>query len=186
MKESQKFLALQILKLIGVGALFTAATVLSPTFLYQVLKQYLQYKFKKPYNREQIRKAVDYLKRKKFIAYPANAKNSYFYLTKAGRRRLLQLKIQELSIEKVAWDKRWRLVTFDIPETDTRQRFQFRRKLKELGFFHFQRSVFILPYPCEKQINLISEHLNIQPYVHVLTTERFTADKDLVKHFMLK
>ena len=186
MKKTQKDIGLQILKLIGMGAVFTAVSILSPIFLYEILKQSIKTRLHKPYNRQQIQNSVNYLKRKKFIAYPAKSRKQFFILTNKGRRHLLGLKIAELQIKKTAWDKKWRLVIFDIPEEATPDRFRFRRILKNLGFLHLQRSVFILPYPCEKQINLICQYLKIDNYVHILTTDRFVSDRGLVNHFRLK
>ncbi|OGE88007.1 MAG: CRISPR-associated endonuclease Cas2 [Candidatus Doudnabacteria bacterium RIFCSPLOWO2_02_FULL_49_13] len=186
MKESQKYLTVQVLKLLGMGVTLTAVSLLSPTFVYGALKRYVKYRLNQPYKREQIRKAVNYLKQKRFIAYQTKSAKKLIILTKAGQRRLLELKILELKIKKISWDQQWRLVTFDIPENDKAARFRFCRMLKDLGFFHFQRSVFILPYACDKQISLITEYLKIDAYVHILTTKRFRSDHQLIKHFRLK
>lgn len=44
------------------------------------------------------------------------------------------------------WDKKWRIVIFDIEEKQRRQRDILRGKLKELGFGMIQKSVWISPY----------------------------------------
>lgn len=182
--KSNEKLSIYILKILGYGALFTAASILSPTFLYTVLKKYLKYrKYKfKPYRQDQIQNSIKYLKRKKFIAFENNGN---LVLTKQGNKRLSKINFEELKIEKRSWDGKWRLLTFDIPEAKMAARHTFRRKLKELGFFHFQRSVFIIPYPCEDEIAFITEFLNIRPYVHLIITNRFPNDKSLLKIFQL-
>ena len=93
--------------------------------------------------------------------------------------------MDEITIKPVHWDGQWRFLTFDIPEKNKGARHVFRAKLKELGFFHFQRSVFLLPYPCEKEIDVITRSLEIEPCVHLITAKRFPGDKVLIKKFRL-
>src|SRR3990167_2211250 len=66
-------------------------------------------------------------------------------------------------IEK--WDKKWRVVIFDIPEKSRMARDALRRKLKELEFRELQKSVFVHPYECKKEIDFIIEFFNLRHYV---------------------
>lgn len=179
MRSKNQEIALKILKITGKRVLLVAVSMLAPQFPYLVLRAYLRKAFREDYKTEQLRNSVKYLKRKKFIAY----KNRQFILTRLGKRFLRRQGLKELKIEKVIWDKKWRVLTFDIPEHKISARHRFRKKLKDLGFFHFQRSVFIIPYPCEKEIDQLAGELEISEYVHLLTAERFRNDKQLVKKF---
>ncbi len=178
-------LSITILKMIGLGIAFTAASILSPTFLLNAIKAYLKYKYDETkyydyINKRRIQASLRYLKRKHFIAYPGKGR---FSITKKGASRLNRINIDELKIKKVPWDGKWRLLTFDIPEEKEQKRDYFRKRLKEMGFYHFQRSVFILPYPCKKEIDTICEVLDIESNVHLITGERFEGDDELVKLF---
>ena len=44
------------------------------------------------------------------------------------------------------WDGIWRMVIFDIPETEKMKREELRGKLKDLGFACWQKSVYISPF----------------------------------------
>ena len=55
------------------------------------------------------------------------------------------------------WDGTWRIVAFDIPETDSKIRAQLRRKLHELRFGWLQNSVWISPDPTDDFRALLSE-----------------------------
>ncbi len=140
-------------------------------------------KFTEQYNHKQIQRGLQYLKQKKFVAFPARSPKARILLTKLGLRRLNQIKFQKNRIKRSAWDGQWRLLTFDIPEKQSGIRQTFRRKLKELGFFHFQRSVFVFPFECEREINLITDYLHIAACVHLLVANRFRGDKQLLKKF---
>lgn len=178
--KNQK-LALKILNIAGKSVLFAVVSVLAPTFPYFVLRSYLKKVFNESYSDKQLKNSVNYLKRKKFIAY----KNKKFALTKFGINHLQRKAIDDLEIKKVLWDGKWRILVFDIPQKQTAERHIFRRKLKELGFFHFQLSVFIIPYPCESEIDSLTQELNISEHVHLFVSDRFRNDKSIKKKFGL-
>ncbi|TSA45014.1 hypothetical protein D4R52_03265 [bacterium] len=181
-------LAITILKLVGLGLVVTAPTTFfSPILIYGLIRDHLGHKInrrdaERAYSKRQIQRSLYYLKRKEFIAFPAK-ESGKFSLTRLGRKRLSAVSFQSLEIKSHPWDGRWRLLTFDIPKKEESASHIFRRKLKELGFFHFQRSVFLFPYKCEKEINQITEYLNIASCVHLITADRFPSDKLLVKKF---
>ncbi len=183
MYKQEQRLSLHVLKLIGLGVGFTLAALLSPNFLYVVVKRYLRYNLSTKYNRKQVDQSLRYLRRKKFIAFEKSS--GKLKLTRLGRRHLDKFSLTDIRIAPHKWDNKWRLVTFDIPEEYKPARHVIREKLKSLGFFHFQRSVFILPFACEKEIQTLSDHLGVEKYVHVLETYRFAGDKVLLKKFNL-
>lgn len=183
-------LAISILKIVGLGVAFTAASILSPTFLLSAIKGYLKYKYREAeyyeyVNKKRIQNSLRYLKRRNFIAFPAKSKKGQFVITKSGMNRLSQIELKQISIKRVAWDGKWRIVTFDVPEEKSGRRHLLRRKLKELGFYHFQRSVFLLPYPCDREIDRIKEILEIENNVHLLTADSFYGDDELIRRFNL-
>lgn len=185
MNQKQKEISLRILKIAGITTLVLAASILAPQLPYFLIKAALKKKFKTNYNHKQIRNSVNYLRRKKFVAYQREENKWKLILTKLGKKKLNEEKIAQIKIPSQSWDGQWRLLSFDIPEDNKPAREAFRRKLKELGFFHFQRSVFILPYECEKEINQITDYLNISSNVHLITAKRFKSDHGLIKRFNL-
>jgi hypothetical protein len=181
MNNNHKQIAVKVLKIFGYGVLFAAASFLNPKFPYLVLKGYLKSKYNEKYSIEELRNTINYLKRKKFIAYT----NGKFTITRVGRKHLEIALAKEFKIKKIKWDEKWRFVTFDIPEDLKHARLAFSYKLKELGFYNFQRSLFVLPFPCEKEIKMLTDLLGITPHVHLLTCSRFKGDERLHKHFVL-
>lgn len=179
LRESR--LGLKILKVVGLGVFLLAVSVIAPQFPYIALRAALKKKFGRDYRRSKLINAVSYLKRKKFIAY-ANGKYS---ITPIGRERLAEAEITELRIEKQKWDGKWRFVSFDVPEPQRPARLAFGRKLKQVGFYNFQRSLFVIPYPCEKEVQALSRLLKIEPHVHIFRAERFSNDRKLRKIFSL-
>lgn len=176
-------LSYKILKIIGFGVLVTAGSILAPTLPYALLRAFVKKKLGSKYTDKQINSSVKYLKRKKLIAF--KSRQNKIIISKPGKRHLAKLNIDKITIPQQSWDGRWRLLTFDIPEPKRKARRVFREKLKNLDFFHFQRSVFVFPYRCKDEINNIAETLNIQDHIHILVCDRFTGDRQLVKKFKL-
>lgn len=180
-KKREAGLSLKILRVVGLGTVLVAASIIAPRFPYAILSAALKKKFGRGYAFRKLSNSVNYLKRNHFIAYS----NGRYAITPIGRKRLAETEMKELKIEKQAWDSKWRLISFDIPELQKPARTLFRRKLKQMGFYNFQRSLFVLPYPCEKEICLLTDWLKITPHVHIFVAERFRNDKKLRKAFNL-
>lgn len=77
-------------------------------------------------------------------------------LTDEGKKMAGWLQIDALKIKpSKKWDKKWRIVIFDIAQLKKFYREAFRGKLKELGFYPLQKSVWIHPYNCYDEIELL-------------------------------
>jgi len=180
-------LSLTILKIVGLGAAITAASIISPPFLYILVKGCLKHKLKRKYTKHDIQKSLNYLKRKKYIAYEKNgSKIGNLILTRVGRRHLARINLEDIKLTKTSWDNKWRFLLFDITEGSRAKRDVLRKKLKSLGFYHFQRSVFVTPYPCEKEINSIKLLLGLKSSIYLITAGRFPGDAGLVKRLVQK
>jgi len=107
-------------------------------------------------------------------------------LTGNGKKKVLQYNLDSMKIKKPKqWDGLWRLVIFDIPEEERRGRNALAVKLKELGFYPLQKSVFIYPYECQNEIDFIVEFFNLRPYVRLFTVKKTDIELDLRSKFNL-
>lgn len=177
-------LAITLLKIAAErSAVFASAQFLLDAISDQITSNVGKKNFPNRLTAHHIQKSLHYLKRKNFIAFPGKGR---FTITAKGKARLSKIKLDKIKVVKPGkWDGKWRLLTFDIPEEKTRLRDYFRKRLKEIGFYHFQRSVFVIPYPCKEEIDMMCDDLGIMPNVHLITAERFEGDEDLVKKYNL-
>jgi len=107
-------------------------------------------------------------------------------LTERGKRKIREIQFMDLQITKPKkWDGVWRIVIFDIPNTKHKGRNALRDKLKELGFYQLQKSIWVLPYPCEPEIEFIVELFELYPYVNLVEARRIKDDTKLRKYFHL-
>jgi DNA-binding transcriptional regulator PaaX len=83
------------------------------------------------------------------------------------------------------WDKRWRVVSFDVPISYSKQRMAFTQKLRGFNFVLLQKSVWIHPAPCFDQIEQLASHYNIMRYCTLLEVSRLDepTTRKLLRHY---
>lgn len=117
-------------------------------------------------NKENLRKEIRNLYRSRLIEGKENPDGSFTYvLTDKGKIKDLTYHFQEMSIKKEIWDHKWRVVIFDIPEKLKSSRNALREKLKELGFYELQKSVFVFPWECKDEADFLVEFFQLRKYV---------------------
>ncbi|OGN07862.1 MAG: CRISPR-associated endonuclease Cas2 [Candidatus Yanofskybacteria bacterium RIFCSPHIGHO2_01_FULL_45_42] len=94
-------------------------------------------------------------------------KNCYAFTPK-GRAWLKKPLLQHKKSIYRSWDKKWRIILFDVPQEFHNKRVAFQRNLKKLGFYMLQKSVFAYPYPCQDEISELINRLEIGDYVSML------------------
>jgi len=87
--------------------------------------------------------------------------------------------------QKKKWDKKWRVLIFDIPEQKKTIREKIRLTLISIGFMRLQDSVWIYPYDCEDLITLLKADLKIGKDVLYMIVEALEYDKSVRVFFGL-
>lgn len=93
----------------------------------------------------------------------------YIRLTARGKNKLVQ-QIPLLRFQKKKWDRKWRIIFFDIEEKNRNLRDLFREKLRELGFGRLQKSVYISPFPIEEEMREFIEAIGLKEKVYLLVS----------------
>lgn len=110
----------------------------------------------------------------------------FVQLTEKGKEKLLKYQLKELVIKKPKkWDKKWRIVIFDIKEKRKYLRERIRRELINLGFIKLQNSVWVYPYDCEEIVIMLKSFSKVGKDVLYLEVNRVENDKWLKKEFGL-
>jgi len=177
--------------------LIGGALILSPSMGSKVVLAMIKYYLRKwweeggPYippekDPNQVRESLYRLKRCEYVIWKYDHKENVvkLELTKKGKKMFEKQNLFDLKITPPKeWDGRWRFVLFDIPEKSKSFRESFRERLKNLEFLQFQKSVWLYPYECEKEIRFISEYLGITPFV-ICFTAAVDNDGILRKYFL--
>lgn len=174
--------ALCVLALASAPVLVLGAAVMG-----NALQCFKMFKGSSKYSKKQIRSAINSVKRQKLIEYIADKNGKTIVkITKKGEARLRAFDIELMKINTPKkWDGKWRLVMFDIPMRFTKGREALRYHLKELGFFQFQKSAWVYPYPCEDEIIFIADFFGIGKHVEVLTVENILREEKIKRYYNL-
>lgn len=112
-------------------------------------------------------RGIDNLRQRKIL----QGRNSRFHLTPKGKEWLVKSKINYFKLKNKKWDNKWRVIIFDIPKDLHRERVRFSSKLKNLGFYSLQKSVFVMPYSCEEELSQIAQDFRVSEFVDVIIAE---------------
>lgn len=141
----------------------------------------------KEINKNTLTNAFQGLYRSKLIKRTRNADGSYtFILTEKGKKKVLTYRFNSMKIQQKKWDKKWRFVCFDIPEKLKSSRNILRAKLRDLGFRELQKSIFIVPFESENEINFVIEYLELRPYVRYGILQSIDNELHFKKRFRLQ
>ncbi|KKQ02251.1 MAG: Repressor in the phenylacetic acid catabolism [Parcubacteria group bacterium GW2011_GWB1_36_5] len=136
------------------------------------------------YNDRKVAQAFSGLRRYKFVRHIKEKESKNYVLTPKGEARLRDIVIDEIEIKSHKnWDGKWHLVMYDLPIRFKKARNAFRWKLKDLGFFQFQKSVWIYPYPCEGEVLFVADFYGVRKYIEILEVDKILDDRKLKAYF---
>lgn len=129
--------------------------------------------------------AFNYYRRKGFIAVEQSGHEVAVSLTPLGKEFAGKYQIDELEIVRPKhWDGKWRIIIFDIPHELRMLRNAFRNKLRELGFYGLQKSVWVCPFECRKEVQLLREFLGLDSrHIRIIEASKIEDDVYLRKIF---
>lgn len=156
-----------------------AASILAPKLPYELLKSYIkENKFKK----FQFDRDLGRLDNRGDIQIGKDT----ISITKKGKERVLKYNLEDMVIKKpLKWDKKWRLVVFDIPNYKRNASNVLRHKLESLGFIPYQKSIFILPYECRNEIDYIREIYEVGSNVKLIVADEIDDEEYFKRKFNL-
>lgn len=163
------------------GVVVVAATIPNAA---RLLKYFPGYKKGARFN-YQAKSALGRLAEKGLVTFVEENGKRYARITEKGKHEL-QMETEKVKIaKKRKWDRRWRVVIFDIPERRRNIRTRLRLFMEEYGLVRLQDSVWIYPYDCEDLIALAKANFRIGADVLYMIVERLENDKHLREHFAL-
>jgi DNA-binding transcriptional regulator PaaX len=113
-------------------------------------------------------------------------KNSegFLELTPRGRSAYMRAQAEDSARTRPRrWDRRWRVLIFDIPEYRRVIREEVRRALQSVGFTRLQNSVWVYPYDCEDFVALLKADVKVGKRMLYLVVEEMEGDGELKKYF---
>lgn len=172
-----------LLMIAKVGLIAIAAS--SPYFLHTIARQFFKDQTKKAI-RARAKKLYE-LQKYKLINYRQLPSGEVrIELSKNGQKLIRQYNLDTMQIKKPAkWDGRWRIIIYDIPQYKRKASNAFREKLRSLGLFKLQKSVWISAYECLAELEFLCSvfDIDIDEHVHYFHTQEIPLEKEIRKHF---
>ena len=161
-----------------------AIAATSPFFLTNLLKGYKKWR---KYPKKKVSDTFYNLRRQGLIEIQKKNHQIYIGLTKKGKEKAGWLQIDALKIKKPKrWDGKWRIVVFDISQLKKLYREAFRGKLKELGFRPLQKSVWVHPFNCQAEVELLRDFFGLsEKEIRLIIAENIGNDKNLKEFYKL-
>ncbi len=171
------------MRFLALGGILTAA-VMAPGAVqaFRFLLKDKNYVSWRKFNQSRARQYIYYLSKRGMI----RRSGTRIKLTKKGKK-----KIEKYDFEKIVlrhsekWDGKWRVVIFDIPEAKKKARDALGKKFKRLGMQQLQKSVFVFPFDCKKEIDFVADFFGVERSVFYLESKIYEVEQDLKKNFNL-
>lgn len=107
-------------------------------------------------------------------------------LSPSGKRALgVSISKTKAMLGKRQWDKKWRIVAFDIPQALSDKRRRIRGVLRSAGFIKMQQSIWVFPHECQELIDLLKEETALAPHILYGVLDRIENDRHLRRLFKL-
>jgi len=129
------------------------------------------------------------LEKKQIISLEEKDDKVFVYLKDKNHPKIVEYSIKKLldfKKKNKKWDGRWFMVFFDVPEIQRNKRDYLRSFLRRLGFYPYQKSVYIFPYECEKEVALIKKIVEGAKYMKYIIAERIEEEDKIKRYFNLK
>mgnify|MGYP001582756461 CR=1 FL=1 len=112
--------------------------------------------------------------------------NGHYSITAEGEKILEHWRKDRFKLPKPKkWDRKWRIIIFDIPERKKKIRDEIRGILTAAGFARLQDSVWVYPYDCEDVISLLKTDYGINRDMLYIIADQIENDKYLRMDFDL-
>ena len=186
--EQKRAKTKEILTLLAKGALLTMTLIAPKTALvtHHLLEEERDWDAWKRFNPSYLRQTLKRLEKQKTVEIVEENNMQVVKLTSKGKRRILKYAISELKIKRPKkWDQKWRVVVYDISNSQKQLQVLIRETLKNLGFFPMQESVYINPFPCFDEIEFLREYYGLGSQIQYLLVEKIENDEVYKTYFKL-
>ncbi len=115
-----------------------------------------------------------------------SGQNDYARLTPEGRKKATTLKLESDTSLLPNWDRQWRIILLDLPESRKSERESLRYLLKKAGFVCLKNSAWVSPFPLEHLFTNIKKDLGLTTEMIIITTNTLDPETEKVLVEMFK
>lgn len=137
---------------------------------------------------QKIKRALKNLEKKRILSITQKDDKVYVEIIDKNNISILKYSIKELfefKKKNKKWLGKWYMVLFDVPEVERNKRVYLRKFLKNIGFYPYQKSVYVFPYECEKEIKLIKKIVESAKYMSYIIADKIENEQEAKIYFGL-
>lgn len=135
-------------------------------------------------DRRRLGKTLQYLKARGYIINAVEGKERFIEVSKKALAKIRDERFWENLPKPERWDRKWRMVIFDMPAKWEKSRHKFPNQLKAWGFFPLQRSVYVYPFDCRKEVNTLIQLHKVEKTVIYLVADVIEGEERIANHFV--
>lgn len=171
-------------------ATLVAGITITPNFpiVLGVLMKLLEKKEKGPVSKNKVKRVLKDLEKKKVLRIEEKGGEAIVYIKNLFHTSVAKYSLKsllELKLKKRKWGGKWVLVIFDVPESQKNKRDYLRRFLSRVGFYSYQKSVYIFPYECKEEVALIKKIVEGGKYIKYVLADEIEDEPAIKRHFNL-
>ena len=174
-----------LLKIAKVGGMVLIAGT-SPYFLHRLAREFFK---DTPEDRRARARKVRELEQRKLINFThLKGGEMRVELSQRGKKLVRQYDLEAMQIKKPPrWDGMWRIILYDIPTHHRKASDAFRRKLRSLGLFQLQKSVWVSAYECLTELEFLCTIFDISfdDHVYYFHSQEIPCAQEIKKFFSL-
>ncbi|MBI2442630.1 MAG: hypothetical protein HYV40_01835 [Candidatus Levybacteria bacterium] len=141
----------------------------------------------KHFNISYLRQTLRRMAAQKLVRVETVGRKQRIVITELGKKRVFEYGLKEIVVpKKVVWDKKWRVIIYDIPKSKKALQEHMRRTLKQLGFLQLQKSTYLIPYPCYKEIEFLRSYYGLGEHLKYMLVSKLEDDPVYKTYFGLK
>ncbi len=130
-----------------------------------------------------VKQVADKLQRRGWVEKKVTPEGIVVKITDKGRVQTLKFKLKEMRRPGAGWDRKWRMVFFDIAELERGKRDRLRIYLRQLGMEQMQESVWVSPYDVFDQVKYLREVLDVPHGVKLAELDWIENESELKEIF---
>ncbi|OGE84430.1 MAG: hypothetical protein A2846_02600 [Candidatus Doudnabacteria bacterium RIFCSPHIGHO2_01_FULL_49_9] len=133
----------------------------------------------------QLAKSFYYMRRQGYINIEKKGGFLIVHPTEKGLKRVAELNFDNLLISRPkSWSGTWWVIMADIPSKFRIAADMFQMKLKQMGCYPLQRSVWIHPFDPRGEVEAVAAYYRVSPFVTLMEVKRLEeSDKEMLEKF---
>lgn len=178
-----------ILAALGLGVI-VGGVLITPNFpivLGMIISLIKDFK-KKDISEKKVKRVLQNLEKKEIIYLETKGEEVFVHLKNFFHPTILKYSLKEifeLKKQEKKWREKWYIVMFDVPEIQRNKRVYLRKFLRQIGFYPYQKSVYVFPYECEKEISLIKKIVEGGKYMSYIIADKIERENEAKIYFQL-